>query len=152
LFQPVWSQTFTGTISGVVTDPNSARIPHTTVHVRNEANGEVRQANSGNEGLYVFSQLPPGSYEISAEAQGFRKAVETGVILRVNQTVEVNISLQLGDVTQVVEVSGGVTLLDTRRLQPGSSIFSWAPAAGVRISRSDLPAFRRTDCAGRACA
>src|SRR5260370_13962724 len=112
--QTVWSQTFTGTISGVVNDPNSARIPHATVHARNEANGEVRQVTTGIDGLYVFSQLPPGSYELSAEVQGFRKAVQTGVVLRVNQTVEVNFSLQLGAVNEIVEVSGGVTLLDTQ--------------------------------------
>jgi hypothetical protein len=111
---PAWSQTFTGTISGVISDPNSARIPHATVHARNEANGEVRQVTTGNDGLYVFSQLPPGNYELSAEVQGFRKAVQTGVVLRVNQTLEVNFALQLGDVTQVVEVTGGVTLLDTQ--------------------------------------
>jgi hypothetical protein len=109
-----WTQTFTGTISGVVNDPNSARIPHATVHSRNEANGEVRQVTTGNDGLYVFSQLPPGTYELSAEVQGFRKAVQTGVVLRVNQTLEVNFALQLGAVTEIVEVSGGVTLLDTQ--------------------------------------
>ena len=70
--QPAWTQTFTGTISGVVDDPNSARIPHATVHALNEANGEVRQVTTGNDGLYVFSQLPPGTYELSAEVQGFR--------------------------------------------------------------------------------
>ena len=94
--QSALSQTYTGAISGVVTDPNSARIPHATVHARNEANGEVRQVTTGIDGLYVFSQLLPGSYELSAEVQGFRKAVQTGVVLRVNQTLEVNFSLQLG--------------------------------------------------------
>src|SRR5207247_5622296 len=86
--QTARSQTFTGTISGVVNDPNSARIPRATVHARNEANGDVRQVTTGVDGLYVFSQLIPGSYELSAEVQGFRKAVQTGVVLRVNQTLE----------------------------------------------------------------
>ena len=107
----MWGQTFTGTISGVVNDPNSARIPHATIHSRNEANGEVRQVTTGNDGLFVFSQLPPGTYELSAEVQGFRKAVQTGVVLRVNQTLEVNFALQLGAVSEVVEVSGGVHVL-----------------------------------------
>ena len=114
LVQSAWSQTFTGTITGVVNDPNSSRIPRAVVHARNEANGEVRQVTTGIDGLYVFSQMPPGSYELSAEVQGFRKAVQTGVVLRVNQTLEVNFSLQLGAVNEIVEVSGGVTLLDTQ--------------------------------------
>src|SRR5258708_28714481 len=88
--QTARSQTFTGTISGGVNDPNSARIPRATVHSRNEANGEVRQVTTGSDGLFVFSQLPPGTYELSAEVQGFRKAVQTRGVLRVNQTLEVN--------------------------------------------------------------
>ena len=112
--QLAWSQAFTGTISGVVRDPNSAVVPNAAVRAKNEANGEVRQALTGQEGLFVFSQLPPGTYEVSVEAQGFRKSVQTGVVLRVNQTAEINVSLQLGEVTQVVEVTGGVTLLDTQ--------------------------------------
>ena len=75
VLDPVWSQTFTGTISGVVSDPNAARIPRATVRARNEATGDVRQVQTGNDGLFVFSQLPPGTYEISAEVQGDRKSV-----------------------------------------------------------------------------
>jgi hypothetical protein len=72
------------------------------------------------EGGYEAAWLARGAsqqldvYELSAEVQGFRKAVQTGVVLRVNQTLEVNFSLQLGAVSEIVEVSGGVTLLDTQ--------------------------------------
>jgi hypothetical protein len=62
----------------------------------------------------VVSQLPPASYEVTVEAPGFQKSVHSGVVLRVNQTAEINVSLQLGEVSQVVEVTGGVTLLDTQ--------------------------------------
>lgn len=114
LAEASFSQTFTGTITGVVTDPNSAAVPNATVRIRNEANGEVRQASTNSEGLYIFSQVPPGTYEISAETQGFRKSIQTGATLRVNQTMEANITLQLGEVNQVVEVTAGVTMLDTQ--------------------------------------
>jgi len=110
----VFGQASTGTISGIVTDPNSASIAGALVRLRNEATGDTRQTPSGNDGLYVFSQLPPGTYEISAENAGFRKSVQTGAVLRVNQTLEVNFSLQIGEVTQIVEVSAGVTMLDTQ--------------------------------------
>jgi hypothetical protein len=111
---PAWGQAFTGTITGVVTDPNSASVPGALVRVKNEATNDVRQVVTGADGLFVFSQLPPGTYEITAEMAGFRKSVQTGAVLRVNQTLEANIELQLGEVTQTVEVSAGVTLLDTQ--------------------------------------
>ena len=75
------SQTFTGTISGVVTDPNAATVPGATVRARNEATGDTRQVQTGADGLYVFSQLPPGGYEVSVESRGFRKSVQTGAAL-----------------------------------------------------------------------
>ncbi|MBL8227965.1 MAG: TonB-dependent receptor [Bryobacterales bacterium] len=112
--ETVWGQAFTGTITGVVTDPNAAAVPGAAVRARNESTNDVRTVVTTGEGLYVFSQLPPGTYEISAEMKGFRKTVQTGAVLRVNQTLEMNITLQLGEVTQVVEVSAGVTLLDTQ--------------------------------------
>jgi hypothetical protein len=114
LVSALLGQTFTGTITGVVTDPNSGAVPGTAVRARNEATNEVRQVMTGGDGLYVLSQLPPGAYEISAEMKGFQKSVQTGAVLRVNQTLEMNITLQLGEVTQTVEVSAGVTLLDTQ--------------------------------------
>ena len=67
-------QTFTGTMTGIVADPNGGAIPHAKVQARNEATGEVRVVLTGGDGLYVFSQLPPGTYEVSAEMQGFRKS------------------------------------------------------------------------------
>lgn len=109
-----WSQAFTGTITGIVTDPNGAAVPGAEIRVRNEATGEVRTAKSGPDGLYVVSQLQPGTYEVSAEMQGFRKSVQTGAVLRVNQTLEVNIGLQLGEVAQTIEVAATVTMLDTQ--------------------------------------
>lgn len=108
------SQTFTGTISGVVTDPNAATVPGANVRARNEATGDTRQVQTGADGLYVFSQLPPGNYEVSVESRGFRKSVQTGAALRVNQTLELNFTMQLGEVNQTVEVAAAVTLLDTQ--------------------------------------
>ncbi|MFN9300009.1 MAG: TonB-dependent receptor domain-containing protein [Acidobacteriota bacterium] len=107
-------QTFTGTIAGSVTDANGAAIAGAKVTARNEATNDVRTSTTGAEGHYIFSQVPPGSYEVSAENPGFKKAVNTNAVLRVNQTLELNITLQVGDVSQSIEVSAGVTLLDTQ--------------------------------------
>lgn len=110
----VFAQAFTGTITGTVTDPNGASVPGATVRFRNEATNDSRQQQSNSDGLYVFSQLQPGTYEITVEMQGFRRSVQKSAELRVNQTLELNVTLQLGDVTQTVEVTTGVTLLDTQ--------------------------------------
>jgi hypothetical protein len=108
------AQVFTGTITGTLTDPNAAAISGATVRAKNEANGDTRTVTTNNEGLYTLSQLPPGVYEISAEMTGFKKSVQKEVKLSVNQTIELNLGLQLGEVSQVVEVTAGVSLLDTQ--------------------------------------
>jgi hypothetical protein len=108
------SQTFTGTIAGTVTDANGATVAGAKLTAKNEATGDTRQATTGAEGGYVFSQLPPANYEVSAEHPGFKKAISTNATLRVNQTLELNITLQVGDVSQAIEVSTAVTLLDTQ--------------------------------------
>lgn len=112
--QCIFSQTFTGTITGTVTDANSAAVVGAKVTAKNEATGDVRQVTTNAEGSYIFSQLVPASYEVSAETTGFKKAVSTNAALRVNQTLELNITLQVGDVSQSVEVTTAVTLLDTQ--------------------------------------
>jgi len=108
------SQTFTGTIAGTVTDANGATVAGAKLTAKNEATGDTRQATTGAEGGYVFSQLPPANYEVSAEHPGFKKAISTNATLRVNQTLELNVTLQVGDVSQAIEVSTAVTLLDTQ--------------------------------------
>lgn len=112
--QTAWGQAFTGTVTGVVQDPNGAAMPGVDIRLRNEATNDVRNTKSGSEGSFIFSQIQPGKYEISAEMQGFRRSVQTGVELRVNQTLEVNLAMQLGEVSQTVEVSASVTMLDTQ--------------------------------------
>jgi hypothetical protein len=110
----LWGQAFTGTLTGTVTDPNGAAVPNATVRARNQATNDTRQQNSNSEGMYIFSQLAPGLYEVTVEMQGFRRSVQTDAELRVNQTLELNVALQLGEVSQTVEVTAGVTLLDTQ--------------------------------------
>jgi hypothetical protein len=110
----LFGQAFTGTITGNVMDPGGASIANATVRARNEATSEVRTQTTSSDGRYNFSQLPPGTYEVTAEMQGFRRSVQKAVPLRVNQTLELNIGLTLGEVNQAVEVTSAVTLLDTQ--------------------------------------
>jgi hypothetical protein len=109
-----FGQAFTATLAGVVTDPNDAAIPGATVKIRNTATNDSRQAQTGPEGRYVFSQLAPGTYEVTAEAAGFKTLLRPGIALAVNQTAELNLPMQVGEVTQTIEVSEGAPILDTQ--------------------------------------
>jgi hypothetical protein len=110
----LFGQAFTATLAGVVTDPNDAAIPGATVKIRNQATNDTRQTSSGGDGRYIFSQLPPGTYEVTVEAQGFKTLQRPGITLSVNQTAELNLPMQLGEVTQTVQVTEGAPILDTQ--------------------------------------
>lgn len=74
-----FGQAFTATISGAITDPNGAAVADAIIRVRNEATGDTRQVNSRADGLYVISQLAPGTYEISAESRASARAFKPGL-------------------------------------------------------------------------
>ncbi|MEX2261251.1 MAG: carboxypeptidase regulatory-like domain-containing protein [Bryobacteraceae bacterium] len=109
-----FGQAFTATLAGVVTDGTDAAIPGATVKIRNQATNDARQTTTSGEGRYIFSQLPPGTYEVTAETAGFKTLVRSGVGLSVSQTAELNLSMELGDVTQTVQVTEGAPILDTQ--------------------------------------
>ena len=69
------AQYTTGTVQGTVTDPTGAVVPSGTVTLRSLETNASRQFNSGTDGIYYFSAVPPGRYELSVEASGFTKAV-----------------------------------------------------------------------------
>jgi len=110
----VYSQAFTANLTGLVTDPNQATVPNATVKLKNQATGENRAAVTSAEGRYVFSQLLPGSYSISIESSGFKSFTSSDIVLRANQSAELNAQLQLGQVTESVDVKGSVLQLETQ--------------------------------------
>src|SRR6266498_3175009 len=81
------SQIVSGTIVGTVTDVSSAVISNARITVRSEATGFSRGGVSDSSGNFVFPQLPPGKYRISANAPGFSTYEESDIILLVDQTV-----------------------------------------------------------------
>src|ERR1051326_5720260 len=110
----LFGQAFTANLTGIVKDQNGGVVPNVVVKLTNTGTNDKRQVRTGDEGRYTFSQLLPGSYELTAAAPGFRTAVEKDIKLQANQTAAVDISLQLGEVTQRVEVTEGAVTLDTQ--------------------------------------
>ena len=105
---------FTGTISGFVTDASGAAVPNTTVAATLVAQNATRTATSNTEGYYVFNGMPPGEYRVTAEAPGFQKLVRAELALSTNQNLRVDLPMQVGQVTETVEVTATAPLVDTR--------------------------------------
>src|SRR5439155_4587536 len=91
---------------------------------KNTATNDSRQTSTGNEGRYTVSQLLPGEYEVSGEFAGFKTTIQRGVTLVSNQSAELNITMQLGEVTQTVEVEETTVVLDTQTANQSVSLSS----------------------------
>ena len=96
----------TATISGTIIDPTNAAVPGATVTAKNQATASVRTATTGLNGTYTIPDLSVGSYDVNVEKQGFSILQFHDVQLTVAQNLTLNGTIQLGPVTQTVEVSG----------------------------------------------
>jgi hypothetical protein len=102
-----------GQIVGVVTDNRGEAVPNVTVKVVEVGTGFTRTAVTNIGGQYVLPALRPTQYEITVEASGFRSFRRTGVELLANQSLTINIPLEVGAVTETVNVVGGAVQVDT---------------------------------------
>ena len=100
-------QTFRGTILGSVTDPSGAYVAGATVKVRNVATGLERTTVTSGDGSYRVPELPIGTYSVTVTQTGFQTAVTSDVEVNVATERRVDAQLKTGQVTQLVEVSGG---------------------------------------------
>ena len=107
----VYAQGGTATLSGTVTDQNDAVVPGVNVAVISITQGFTRAAITNREGIYVVPLLPPGSYTVKAEREGFATAEVPDVVLNVNDQKTLNIPLTVGAVSQSVHVDGA-SLID----------------------------------------
>jgi hypothetical protein len=124
LVPPVSAQEVSAGITGVVSDPSGAAIVGATV-VAKEANRGFEYTTETNAvGVYVFPRIPGGTYELTVEAQGFRKYVQSRLVLEVNQRARIDINMQLGAVTETIEVTGEVPLLNTDTTIVGQTVDS----------------------------
>lgn len=108
-----FGQQNTGTITGTVSDQQGAVIPGASVEVRNVSTNALFTAATNEGGLYTAPGLAVGEYEVSAESAGFKRAVRSGLTLQVNQIARVDLQLEIGQVTEIIEVTGEAPLVDT---------------------------------------
>jgi len=102
-----------GQIVGVVTDSSGGAVPGITVKATEVGTGFARTTITGSDGQYVFPALRPTQYEVTVEASGFRAFRRTGIELLANQSLTLNITLEVGTVTETVNVVGGAIQVDT---------------------------------------
>ena len=110
---PLDAQLDRGTITGSVTDPSGASISTARITIRHLATGETFTTTATATGDYSRPGLQAGDYQVSAEAQGFKHSVRSGIELRVVDTLRVDFRLELGSTSESVEVTSGVTHLQT---------------------------------------
>jgi hypothetical protein len=109
----LWAQV-TAQISGTVKDASGAVLPGVEVTATQTATGLIRTAVSNETGSYVLPNLPVGPYKVEAALAGFRTFSQTGIVLTVDANPVLNVTLQVGQVSETVEVQADAALVETR--------------------------------------
>src|SRR5215469_13172634 len=113
----------TASLTGAIRDPSGAVVSGAGITVKNTANGLVRQLKTNLSGEYLAAGLPPGQYDISVTAPGFRRYQAKNVTLRVAQNARVDLTLQVGSVTSEITVQGeGLTQVNTESSELAGTI------------------------------
>ena len=111
-----------GTFNGSVVDSSGAAVARASVKALNPATGAESSTVTTEAGVYRMPYLPPGTYKITASSPGFRAAVRENVVLSVAQTLTVDFSLEVGNITETVTVSSDPPLLETGTAEIGSYV------------------------------
>src|SRR5579859_1289825 len=119
---PAFSQASQGTIQGAVFDQTGGVIPGAMVSVIDVARGVTRSLTTDNAGQYIAVNLTPGTYTVRAEAKGFRVTEHSGVLVEVGQNVRLDLTLQPGEQTQTVTVTGELPSIDTTDATLGGTV------------------------------
>jgi Carboxypeptidase regulatory-like domain len=102
------------TIHGTVTDATGAAVPGAQVKATQTGTRQIAATTSGSDGAYVLPNLPIGPYKLEVSAPSFSTYVQSGISLQVGNNVQVNVSLQLGTVSQEVQVAANAAMVETQ--------------------------------------
>ena len=153
------AQTTTSTIAGLVKDDSGAVIPAAAVTVVNVDSGVTTSVLTNDAGLYRVSGLIPGQYRVEIEAKGFQKTVRTGITVQISQTLQVDVTAQVGSVQQTVDVSAATPILEAQTSSVGqlverqmvdglpipnrtsTALLALIPGASIQNVTGDIPIF-----------
>ena len=115
-------QGFSGSLTGVVTDPTGAVVSRADVVLTDVNKGYTYTSVSDAQGRYVIRSLNPGDYRLKVKAQGFEEYALTGIVITLNENTSSNVELQVGSTTTTVDVQSGSPLLQTEDATLGATI------------------------------
>lgn len=118
----LYSQVVSGTIVGTVHDPSGAAIPGTAVTLRALDTNQTRESSTNDVGAFTFATLPPGRYRVSTARPGFKSAITSDIELQIDQTARVDLTLEVGQVSEEVTVSAAAAVLQTDTATMGQVI------------------------------
>jgi trimeric autotransporter adhesin len=116
------AQSFQGSLRGRIVDPNDSAIPGVKLTITDEATQVTRSTLTNDQGEYVFTAVAPATYTLSAETTGFKRLERPGVIIGTQSAVTVDLKLELGQVSEQVNVIGDAPLLQTADASTGQAI------------------------------
>jgi hypothetical protein len=119
---PANAQLAGATLTGVIADKSGAVINNAKVQIKNTDNGQVRDVTTNESGLYSAPNLAPGPYEVKVTASGFRSAVQKGIVLNVGMEQALNVTLELGQVSETVEVNAITPAIETTSSTVGATV------------------------------
>lgn len=122
----VQAQDATGRVVGTVTDAQGGSVEGAHVTVTNTQTKETRAVTSGKDGAYEVLQLPIGTYSVTVEQPGFRKVVTTPQVLEINRSLRMDVHLEVGAVTETVQVEGQAQGVETVNATLGQSVTTQA--------------------------
>src|SRR5262249_24367879 len=107
----------TANLSGVVRDPSGAVASGANIRVTNTATGSTRATVTDSDGRYSLPNLEPGQYELRADLSGFKSALRRGIVLTVGGSEAIDLTLQVGASSEVVNVTDEAPLIDTTKAE-----------------------------------
>jgi hypothetical protein len=116
---PLFAQSYYGGLRGTVLDQNGGALPGAKVSLVNEGTSAQRSALTGPAGDYVFSELVPGTYTLVTEAPGFKKSEQKGVVIGTQQQITLDARLEIGQVTESIQVTEAAPLIDASNASQG---------------------------------
>jgi Carboxypeptidase regulatory-like domain/TonB dependent receptor/TonB-dependent Receptor Plug Domain len=134
---PMWAQQAAGSITGTVTDPAGSALPNVTVTATDVDRGTTWTTKTSSAGIYEFPQIPSGNLQVRVEAPGFSTQVRSSFTLTLNQVARVDFHLQVGKVTESVDVNTAPPLLQTASTEVGTVLDAHATTS-LPLSTRDI--------------